>query len=143
MEDIVSSQDNEYLSKIIEKYDFIEAIIITDHDGSLMISAFKKDLGKSEEEKRNLRSALAYNFSISLVQISKTVKWKTKSVTSFYGNHIIYQRKLNKVALLHMVCNESDYCHIISEKIGNEISQKFEPIEKQLDEIKKEEADNN
>ena len=143
MEDLENSKDNEYLSKIIEKYDFIESIIITDYDGSLMISAFKNGLEKTEDDKKSLRSVLAYYFSISLDQISKTVKWKTNSVTSFFDKHIVYQRKLNKVALCHIVCNENDYCHIIAKKIADEISKKFEPIEKQLEDIKKEaEADN-
>ena len=142
MEDIETSKDNEYLSKIIEKYSFIDSIIITDYDGSLMISAFKNSLEKTEEDKKSLRSVLAYYFSISLIQISKTVKWKTNSVTSFFDNHIIYQRKLNNVALCHMVCNENEYCHVISEKIADEISKKFEPIEKQLEEIKNTEVDN-
>ena len=143
MEDLSNSGDNDYLSKLIKKYDFIEAIIITDYEGSLMISAFKNGIERSDEEKKNLRSVLAYYFSISLDQISKTVKWKTNSVTSFFNNHIIYQRKLNKVALCHMVCNESEYCHIIAQKIGDEITKKFEPIEKQLDDIKKEMENDN
>ena len=138
MEDLSNTKNNDYLSKIIEKYDFIESIIITDYDGSLMISAFKSGLEKNEEDKKNLRSVLSYYFSISLDQISKTVKWKTNSVTSFFDNHIIYQRKLNKVALCHMVCSENDYCHIIAQKIADEISKKLEPIEKKLNDIKKE-----
>ena len=143
MEDQSNFKDNDYLSKIIEKYDFIESIIITDSDGSLMICAFKNGLEKTEEDKKNLRSVLAYYFSISLDQISKTVKWKTNSVTSFFDNHIIYQRKLNKVALCHIVCTENDYCHIIAQKIADEISQKFKPIENKLEEIRKEiETDN-
>ena len=143
MEDLSNTKNNDYLSKIIEKYDFIESIIITDYDGSLMISAFKSGLEKNEEDKKNLRSVLSYYFSISLDQISKTVKWKTNSLTSFFDNHIIYQRKLNKVALCHMVCSEKDYCHIIAQKVGDEISKKFEPIENQLNDIKKEmERDN-
>ena len=143
MEDLSLYNDNDYLLKIIEKYDFIEAIIITDYDGSLMISAFKKGIEKTEDEKKNLRSVLAYYFNISLDQISKTVKWKTNSVTSFFDNHIIYQRALNKVALCHMICVENEYCHIIAQKVAEEISKKFEPIEKQLSEIKKEmEAEN-
>ena len=142
MEDLETSKDNEYLSKIIEKYSFIDSIIITDYDGSLMISAFKNSLEKTEEDKKSLRSVLAYYFSISLIQISKTVKWKTNSVTSFFDNHIIYQRKLNNVALCHMVCKENEYCHVIAEKIADEISKKFEPIEKQLEEIKNTEVDN-
>ena len=143
MEDISEAKDNEYLSKLIEKYDFIESIIITDNEGSLMISSFKNGLEKTEEDKKNLRSALAYYLSMSLDQISKTVKWKTKSITSFFDNHIIYQRKLNKIALCHIICNEHDYSHAIAQTVGDEITKKFEPIEKQLDDIKKEmETDN-
>ena len=142
MEDLETSKDNEYLSKIIEKYDFIESIIVTDYDGSLMISAFKNSLEKTEEDKKSLRSVLAYYFSISLIQISKTVKWKTNSVTSFFDNHIIYQRKLNKMALGHIVCNEKEYSHILAQKVADEISKKFESFEKQLEEIKSKEVDN-
>ena len=132
------SKDNEYLSKILERYDFIESIIITDFDGSLMISSFQNSDATKEEDKKNLRSVLSYYFSVSLDQISKTVKWKTNSVTSFYDKHVIYQRKLNDVALCHMICKEDDYCHIIVQNIADNIREKFEPIEKKLSEIKKE-----
>ena len=132
------AKDNEYLSKIIEKYDFLESIIITDFDGSLMISSFQNSNSLSEEDKKNLRSILSYCFNVSLDQISKTVKWKTNSVTSFYDKHIIYQRKLNEVALCHMICKEDDYCHILAQNIADDIREKFEPIEKKLSEIKKE-----
>jgi len=138
MEDNNSVKDNEYLSKIIEKYDFIESIIITDYNGSLMISSFQNNPSLPEEDRKNLRSILSYCFNVSLDQISKTVKWKTNSITSFYDKHIIYQRKLNDVALCHMICKEDDYCHIIAQNIADNIREKFEPIEKKLSEIKKE-----
>ena len=138
MEDNNIVKDNEYLSKIIEKYDFIESIIITDYNGSLMISSFQNNPSLPEEDRKNLRSILSYCFNVSLDQISKTVKWKTNSITSFYDKHIIYQRKLNDVALCHMICKEDDYCHIIAQNIADNIKEKFEPIEKKLSEIKKE-----
>ena len=138
MEDNNTVKDNEYLSKIIEKYDFIESIIITDYNGSLMISSFQNNPSFPEEDRKNLRSILSYCFNVSLDQISKTVKWKTNSVTSFYDKHIIYQRKLNDVALCHMICKEDDYCHIIAQNVADNIREKFEPIEKKLSEIKKE-----
>ena len=138
MEDNNIVKDNEYLSKIIEKYDFIESIIITDYNGSLMISSFLNNPSLPEEDRKNLRSVLSYCFNVSLDQISKTVKWKTNSITSFYDKHIIYQRKLNDVALCHMICKEDDYCHIIAQNIADNIKEKFEPIEKKLSEIKKE-----
>ena len=133
-----ATKDNEYLSKILEKYDFIESIIITDYNGSLMISSFQNNPSLPEEDRKNLRSILSYCFNVSLDQISKTVKWKTNSITSFYDKHIIYQRKLNDVALCHMICKENDYCHIIAQNIADNIKEKFEPIEKKLSEIKKE-----
>ena len=138
MENQEGSKNNEFLSKIIERYDFIESIIITDFDGSLMISSFQNSDATKEEDKKNLRSVLSYYFNISLDQISKTVKWNTKSITSFYDKHIIYQRKLNDVALCHMICKEDDYCHIIAQNVADNIREKFEPIEKKLSEIKKE-----
>ena len=133
-----ATKDNEYLSKILEKYDFIESIIITDYNGSLMISSFQNNPSLPEEERKNLRSILSYCFNVSLDQITKTVKWKTNSITSFYDKHIIYQRKLNEVALCHMICKEDDYCHIIAQNVADNIREKFEPIEKKLSEIKKE-----
>ena len=138
MEDNNIVKDNEYLSKIIEKYDFIESIIITDYNGSLMISSFLNNPSLPEEDRKNLRSVLSYCFNVSLDQISKTVKWKTNSITSFYDKHIIYQRKLNDVALCHMICKEDDYCHIIAQNVADNIREKFEPIVNKLSEIKKE-----
>ena len=138
MENQEASKNNEFLSKIIERYDFIESIIITDFDGSLMISSFQNSNATKEEDKKNLRSVLSYYFNISLDQISKTVKWNTKSITSFYDKHIIYQRKLNDVAMCHIICKEDDYCHIIAQNIADNIREKFEPIEKKLSEIKQE-----
>ena len=132
------NKDNEYLLKLIERYDFIESIIITDFDGSLMISAFKKDSEEADEDKRKMRSALAYDFSVSINQISKTEKWKTKAITTFFDEHIIYQRKLNKVAICHIICNQNEYCHEIVNTISDEICKKFASIENKLEEIKKE-----
>lgn len=131
-------KDNEYLSHFLEKYDFIESIIITDYDGSLMISAFQNGLQKAEEDKKTLRTILSYYFNISLDQISKTVKWKTQSITSIYNEHVIYQSKLNDVAFCHIICKEEEYSHAIVQNIVNNIKIKFKPIEQKLTEIKKE-----
>ncbi len=138
MENQEIPKDNEYLSHFLEKYDFIESIIITDYDGSLMISAFQNGLQKAEEDKKTLRTILSYYFNISLDQISKTVKWKTQSITSIYNEHVIYQSKLNDVAFCHIICKEEEYSHAIVQNIVNNIKIKFKPIEQKLTEIKKE-----
>ena len=138
MENQEIPKDNEYLSHFLGKYDFIESIIITDYDGSLMISAFQNGLQKAEEDKKTLRTILSYYFNISLDQISKTVKWKTQSITSIYNEHVIYQNKLNDVAFCHIICKEEEYSHAIVQNIVNNIKIKFKPIEQKLTEIKKE-----
>ena len=138
MENIENTKDNEYLSQFIDKYDFIEAIIITDLDGSLMISAFQKDTQISKEDKKNLRGMLSSSLNISLDQISKTVKWNTNSITLMYNKHVVYQKKLNNVTFCHIICKEDDYNHVIVHNIGNNLKGKFEPLEKKLIEIKNE-----
>ena len=129
---------NEYLSKLIERYNFIESIILTDLDGSLIAVGFKDEFEKSEEDEKKIRAILSYNFSISLDQISKTSKWKTNSITSFFDKHVIYQKKLNEVVICHIICNENEYYHEIIKNIADNLSKKFEPILNKLIEIKNE-----
>ena len=129
---------NEYLSKLIEKYNFIESIILTDLDGSLIAVGFKDEFEKTEEDEKNIRSLLSYNFSISLDQISKISKWKTNSITSFFDKHVVYQKKLNEVVICHIICNENEYYHEIIKNIADILAKKFEPILNKLIEIKNE-----
>ena len=129
---------NEYLSKLIEKYNFIESIILTDLDGSLIAVGFKDEFEKTEEDEKNIRSILSYNFSISLDQISKISKWKTNSITSFFDKHVVYQKKLNEVVICHIICNENEYYHEIIKNIADILAKKFEPILNKLIEIKNE-----
>ena len=129
---------NEYLSKLIEKYNFIESIILTDLDGSLIAVGFKDEFEKTEEDEKNIRSILSYNFSISLDQISKISKWKTNSITSFFDKHVVYQKKLNEVVICHIICNENEYYHEIIKNIADKLGKKIEPILNKIIEIKKE-----
>ena len=103
-----------------------------------MVSAFKKGLIKTEEDKKSLRSILSYYFNISLDQISKTVKWKTQNITSIYNKHVIYQSKLNDVAFCHIICKEDDYSHVVVQNIVDNLREKFKPFIQKLGEIKKE-----
>ena len=129
---------NEYLSKLIEKYNFIESIILTDLDGSLIAVGFKDEFEKTEEDEKNIRSILSYNFSISLDQITKISKWKTNSITSFFDKHVVYQKKLNEVVICHIICNENEYYHEIIKNVADKLCKKIEPILNKIIEIKKE-----
>ena len=101
-------------------------------------NAWEDYLYWQKEDKKTLRTILSYYFNISLDQISKTVKWKTQSITSIYNEHVIYQSKLNDVAFCHIICKEEEYSHAIVQNIVNNIKIKFKPIEQKLTEIKKE-----
>ena len=135
-------QSNEYLSKIIERYNFIESIILTDIDGSLIAVGFKDGYEKIEEDEKDIRSILSYNFSISLDQLSKAKNWKTNSITSFFDKHVVYQKKLNEVVICHIICNENEYYHEITKNVADKLGKKFEPILNKLIEIKNEPNNN-
>ena len=143
MEDQQISQSNEYLSKIIEKYDFIESIILTDSDGSLIALAFKKGFEKTGEDEKNIRANLSYNFSISLDQLTKVNNWKTNSIISFYDKHVLYQQKINEVVFCHIICDKNEYYHEIMKNISDKITKKCEPIKDKLIEIKNKKPQNN
>ena len=131
-------ESNEYLSKIIERYSFIESIILSDIDGSLIAVGFKDGFEKIEENEKDIRSILSYNFEISLDQISKTYKWKTNSITLFFDKHVIYQKKLNEIVICHIICNENEYFHEITKNVADKLGKKFESILNKLIEIRNE-----
>ena len=128
--------ENDFLNPFIQKYDFIEAIIITDYQGNLIFSSFNKKSNNKDNNLKNIKAILSYYFSLSLDKINRTVKWKTNSITSFFSNYIIYQKRLNEIALCNIICKEKEYCHIIIQNLADEISKKFEHIKDKLKEIK-------
>ena len=129
-------RSNDYLPNLLEKYEFIESIIITDIDGSLISYTNNKNFNLNEQENKNLRTILSYNFCVSLDQLDKAGKMKGNSITSIYNNHVVYQRKLNDVSYCHIICQEKEYNHEIAKKISDEISKKLEPIVGKLTEIR-------
>ena len=78
MENQDVSKDNEYLSKILERYDFIESIIITDFDGSLMISSFQNSESKSEEDKKKFEICFILLFQCIFGSNFKNCKMEDK-----------------------------------------------------------------
>ena len=90
---------------------------------------------KVKEELSTLTPGKEHCVSAELIAI---ITMCGKVTISAFDNHIIYQRKLNEVALCHIVCNGKEYYHEIVKNICDELSRRFEPIEKKLMEIKKE-----
>ena len=120
--------DCTYLSAIMEKYEFIESIYITDNNGGIIISSNSKQ-ESLDDIKPKIKEYLSYNLLVSLDQIKKTQKWKTKNITTFFNNHVVYQRQLCNNIQCHIICNENNYSHEILNEISDELVQKFESIQ--------------
>ena len=56
---------HEYLKEIIDKYDFIEAIYITDFDGAVIAQELQKPIENEDESYKKIHGILlAYNFNL-------------------------------------------------------------------------------
>ena len=124
--------DCAYLSALMEKYEFIESIYITDNNGGIIISSNNKQENLSEM-KLKVKEYLSYNLLVSMDQIKKTQKWNTKNITTFFDNHVLYQRQLCKNVQCHIICNQDNYSHEIVNEISDELVQKFEPIQNKFE----------
>ena len=119
---------NEYLREIINKYDFIESIYITDFDGG-EIAHEDKEPDSSEENKNVQGILLAYNFNNSIDQTTKTEQWKMNNVTTVFDDHTFFQCKLGKKAFVHFICENEKYNHEVMKEIVDDLRSKMEKIE--------------
>ena len=128
----------EYLNDLLNKYDFLEYIYISDYDGVKIAKADKKNLKNSDVVKK-FKNLLPNYFTSCLELIGKSGRWPTNNIISFYDNYIIYQVKLSKTSLfVYFICNKNNYNHEIIKEIINEIQEKLETIDKELETAKKE-----
>ena len=125
----------EYLDDLINKYDFIEFIYISDYDGVKIAKANKKNL--KEEVLKKCRNLLPNYFTSCLKLIGKSGRWPTKNIISFYDNYILYQVKISNTSLFaYFICNKINYNHEIIKEIINELKEKLEKIDKELENAK-------
>jgi len=136
MSDDEESEINyEYLDDLINKYDFLEFIYISDYDGVKIAIANKNNI-KSEVLKK-CRNLLPNYFTSCLKLIGKSGKWPTKNIISFYDNYILYQVKISNTSLFaYFICNKNNYNHEIIKEIINDLSKKLEKIDKELETAK-------
>lgn len=121
---------HEYLKEIINKYDFIEAIYITDFDGAVIAQELQKPIENEDESYKKIHGILlAYNFNLSIDQTTKTEKWIMKNVTTIFDNHTIFQNKINKNSFVHFICENDKYNHEVMKEIAEDIKEKMKPIE--------------
>ena len=86
-----------YLKSIIERYDFIEAIAITDKDGIDVTAAYNGEDSYVKQSQSCVIFAAA--FLQTNEQLIKLNAGKAKALTLFYDNYIVYQDSWNGVFL--------------------------------------------
>ena len=134
-------ENAKYLEEILEKYDFISKLYISDTEGNI-INSIKRIYNPDFEEidkKFRLTAANVYNNTIT--QIKDGVNLNTKGITSFFDDLVVYQSKINNTFFIQIICNTEDYNHSIIEELIQELKFKLEKIEKEVETVKKE-ADN-
>ena len=136
MSDDEESEINyEYLDELINKYDFLEFIYISDYDGVKIAIANKNNI--KNEILKKCRNLLPNYFTSCLKLIGKSGKWPTKNIISFYDNYILYQVKISNTSLFaYFICNKNNYNHEIIKEIINDLSEKLEKIDKELETAK-------
>ena len=112
---------NKYLKKIIEKFNFIECIFLTNTHGANIAMSYKKENEKSDYDK--LKILLTYKFKSFYEQISKIEKWGVNSIVAYYDNHTIYQGKINDDFFIHFACTNEKYNQEILKEIKDDIEK--------------------
>lgn len=129
---------NKYLNKILDKYNFINLIFITDEDGSSIAMAYKKKGEESFDENNKIKILFTFKFKSFYEQISKIEKWGVNSIVAYYDNYIVYQEKINKDLFIHFLCMKENYNQEVLKEIKEDIGEKLEKEMKTLENLKKE-----
>lgn len=122
-----------YFRELIHKYNFINAIYITDYEGLVLINATINEEDEGENDKTNkIKISLSYNFNSALDQITKTERWKTKNLLTVFDNKTIFQSRINKTIFAHFICDNNSFNYEILKEITTEIDEKLQKVEKEL-----------
>ncbi len=128
-----------YLHDLLKKYEYIQGLWITDYEGALISSSIRNE----EEEKQNdidnknnkIKVSLSYQLNSTMDQIAKIEKWKTKYLVTIYDTMTIFQARVNKSALIHLTCDSKGFNYEVMKEIVSEVQDKFQKIEKELDNL--------
>ena len=135
--------EKNYFQEIIDKYDFINAIYITDNEGVLLVYVISNknkvfSVGNKEEDEKKMNSlkiSLAFIYNSQIEQITRIEKWKTKYITTIYETLTVFQTKTNKNLICHFVCDSNRFNSNILKDICNDIQNRFKIIEKDLENL--------
>ena len=133
--------DKNYFQEIIQKYEFISALYVTDNEGALLVSSFSNKSifdGEKETSEKNLvtlKSTLSFIFNSSIEQIARIEKWKTRYITTIFDTFTIFQTKISKTLFCHFICDTKIFNYNILKDVSSDIQNKFRVVEKDLDNL--------
>ena len=142
---------NSYLSEILKKFNFVQSVMITDFEGSLISGAQRSDESSStnpsvepsgsieddrqgELDKNNkIKVSLSFQLNSALDQITKIEKWNLKYLVSVYDTVTIFQSRVNKLVLAHFVCDSKNFNYELLKDVVQEVAEKLQKVDKELE----------
>ncbi len=132
------------LEKLIERYSFIKAIVITDKEGAevLKVTNRASELGaEGPEAIRTDAIEMAYSnvFQSAQDQISKLEQCGFESITVVYNDLVVEQRMLGQKILLTMICDAKCNYSMMS-VVAEDIKNNFKLLDLLIDKVQKQAA---
>ncbi len=84
-----------YYNKIIERFNFIKYILITDNDG-VVVSKKTNTMNTNIESFTKQLKSMSYVINSAYNQLIKVDKKELQSITSLYDEYILFQSKISK-----------------------------------------------
>ena len=120
---------------------------VSDNEGGLVAASMRNEDSKishenSQEDKQGeterfqkIKTSLSLLFPNALEQIGRSEKWKTKNFITMYDTVTVFQSKINKTILVHLLCDSKTFNYEVTKEIVSEIQEKLLKIEKEIDNL--------
>lgn len=128
----MEENDNVYLNEILKKYNYIQAVWISDNEGGIITSQFRNE---ENSDSSKIKTSFSLLFPSTLEQISRSEKWKTKNLITIYDSLTVFQSKVNKNILVHVLCDSKTFNYELTKEIVNEIQEKLSKVEWDIENI--------
>ncbi|EAR84007.2 MAP kinase kinase 1 interacting protein (macronuclear) [Tetrahymena thermophila SB210] len=124
------SELNNFLKKYIEKFDFINAIVLTDKEEIQVCASYRQD-----EEKYNSAAQMLSTFITQRNEhLQKLNNTKAKAITFMYTDHLIYMELWENLKIC-MFCVKDANLPFIN-KIVEDMKESLSQLNKAIENIK-------
>ena len=104
----------------IERFNYINMIIVTDSEGVVVKNVNKT---KNDKQLEKLKGTLSFALTSAYDQIAKTDNEKMKSIIAIYETNLLYQTKINNNFFIHIISNAETSNIQMIKLIATEISK--------------------